>query len=64
MNCGGMSISPTKVDNPYLVTFLLRHLYLSGLCFGVLQELILKRHMFKRDWPMWSKYDHHSRLNS
>ena len=39
---------------------LIGHLYLSGMWFGVAPK---NRHVFKRDWIAWPKYDNHYRPN-
>ena len=64
--CGHLlcNIKPinVKVDNPYLVTFLMSTpiWVVCGLVW--LQEWTPKIHVFKRDWISCSKYDNHSRL--
>ena len=39
-------------------------LYLSGMWSDVHPRMDIKRHTFKREWTMCSKYVNHSRLNS
>ena len=29
-----------------------------------LHEQVLKRHVFREDWIVWSNYDNHSRINT
>ena len=43
---------------------LIKHLSLSDMWLARLQEQILERHVFKKDWTTCSKYDNHSRLNN
>lgn len=43
---------------------LIRHLYLSGGWFSADLRTDIKRHMFQRDWNMYSKFVNHYRLNS
>lgn len=54
-----------KVDNPYLVTSLIRTPIFEWLyvvwCGST--ELVPNRHVFERDWTACSKYVNHSGLN-
>jgi hypothetical protein len=49
---------------PNSVTYLIRHLYLSGIWLNVAPRTDTIRHLFKRDWSTCSKYDIHSRFNN
>jgi hypothetical protein len=44
-----MILLKAKVDVPNLVTYLNRHLYLSGTWFGVAPIIDTERNVFKRD---------------
>ena len=56
-----------KVDKPNSVTplLLIGHLYWTCIWSGLAPTTciyIYIKHVFKRDWTMCSKYDHHSRF--